>query len=70
MRCHLTFSPGVCPEKGHKSDLRDGTPFLQGQAERAVAVQHGEEKVLGRPESSLSASRGGVKLEISFPDVL
>ena len=30
------------PEEGHKSDPRDGTPLLQGQAERAGAVQPGE----------------------------
>jgi len=24
---------GVCPEKGHKNDPRDGTPLLRGQAE-------------------------------------
>ena len=33
---------GVHPEEGHKSDPRDGTPLLQGQAERAGAVQPGE----------------------------
>jgi len=30
---------GTCPEEGHKNDLRDGSPSLQGQAE---AVHHGE----------------------------
>jgi len=34
-------SVGTCPEKSHKNDPRDGTPFLQGQAERAGA---GKEK--------------------------
>jgi len=48
----------VCPE-GHKTDARDGTPLLQGQAEGAEAVQPGEEKALERPESSLSVSKGG-----------
>ena len=33
------------PEKGHKNDPRDGMPPLQGQAERAGAVQPGEEKL-------------------------
>jgi len=43
------------PEEDHKSDLiRDGTPLLQEQAERAGAVQPGEEEARGRPESSLS----------------
>ena len=35
---------GVCPEEGHKKDPRDETPPLQGQAERAGAVQPEEEK--------------------------
>ena len=36
---------------------------LWGQAERAGAVQPGEEKALGRPESGLSISLGGCKKE-------
>ena len=48
----------MCPE-GHKTDARDGTPLLQGQAEGAEAVQPGEEEALERPESSLSVSKGG-----------
>jgi len=32
---------GADPEEGHKSDLRAGTPLLQGQSERAGAVQPG-----------------------------
>ena len=48
----------VHPEEGHKNDLRDGTPLLQRQAERAGTVQPGEEKGPGRPESSLSVSAG------------
>ena len=51
---------GACPEEGHKSDPRDGTPLLQGQAERAGAVQLGEEKAPGVPDSSLSISKGGL----------
>ena len=35
----------VYPE-GHKHQPRDGTPLLQGQAERAGAVQHGEKIAL------------------------
>ena len=31
----------------------------QGQAERAGAVQHGEEKAPGRPQSDLPVSKGG-----------
>mgnify|MGYP001852221541 CR=1 FL=1 len=30
---------GVHPEEGHKNDPRDGTAVLQGQTERAGAVQ-------------------------------
>ena len=51
---------GVNPEQGHRNDPMDGTPLLQGQAERAGAVQHGEEKALGRPERGLSVSKGGL----------
>lgn len=36
---------GVCPE-GHKTDARDGTPLLQGQAEGVAAVLPGEEKAV------------------------
>jgi len=36
----------VCPETGHKSDPWNGTPLRGGQAERAGAVQYGEEKAL------------------------
>ena len=36
---------GVHPEEGHKNDPRAGTALLSGQAERAGAVQPGEEKV-------------------------
>ena len=49
------------PEKGHRSDPKDGTPALQGQAERAEADQPGEEKALWRPESSLSVPKGVYK---------
>ena len=37
---------GACPEEGDKSVQRDGTPLLQGQAERAGAVKPEEEKAL------------------------
>ena len=33
---------GAHPEESHKNDLRDGTPLLPGQAERAGAVHLGE----------------------------
>ena len=35
---------GAHPEEGRKNDPRDGIPLLRGQAERAGAVQPGEEK--------------------------
>ena len=50
---------GIHPEEGHKNDPRNETPFLHGEAERAGAVQPGEEKALGSPESSLSLSVRG-----------
>ena len=37
---------GAQPEDGHKYEPRDGTPLLQGQAERAGAVQPGERKAV------------------------
>ena len=37
---------------------RSGTPLLRGQAERAGAVQPGEEMAPGRPESDLSVPKG------------
>jgi len=51
---------GMCSEKGHKNDPSDGTPLLRGQAERAGAVQPGEEKAVGRLDSSLSVSKEGL----------
>ena len=44
----------------HKNDPRVGTPPLRRQVERTGAVQLGEEKVLGRPKSGLSVSKGGL----------
>ena len=51
---------GVHLEEGHKNYSRDGTPLLQGQDERVGTVQPGEEKVLKRPDSSLSVSKWGL----------
>ena len=48
---------GAHPEEGHTNDPREGSLLLLGQAERAEAVQPGEEKALGRPDSGLSISR-------------
>ena len=51
------------PQEGHKSDPRDGTPLLQGQAERAGAVQHGEEKALRDLRAAFRYLKGGCKKE-------
>jgi len=40
---------GAGSEKGHKNDPRAGASLLGGKAERARAMQSGEEKALGRP---------------------
>jgi len=50
---------GVYPEEGRESDPGDGTPPVQGQDERAGAVQP-EEKALVRLESALSVSEEGL----------
>ena len=42
---------------GHKNGPGDGTPPIQGQAEKDGTVQPGEEKALGRPDSDLSVPR-------------
>jgi len=49
------------PEEGHKNDLRDGTPLLQGKAEKVRAVLPGEEKAERRPYSSLPVPEGGLE---------
>jgi len=58
-----------CPVKGHKNDPRDGTPLPWGQAERAGAVQSGEEKAAGWPDNSLSVSEGELRTFMS-PSVI
>ena len=47
------------PKEDHRNDPRGGAPLLRGQAERAGDVQPEKEKAPGRPESSLSVSKGG-----------
>jgi len=54
---------GVHPEEGHRSNPGDGMLLLRGQAERSGAVQPGEEKALGRPESGPAVSKGDCKRE-------
>jgi len=48
-------------EEGHKDEQKAGAPALQGQAERAGAVQPGEEKVPGGPYSGLPVPEGGLQ---------
>ena len=50
-----------CPDEGHKNDPRDRGPLPQGQAERAGAVQPGEEKALGRLRVAFQYLKGGKK---------
>jgi len=45
--------------RGHRNDPRDGTPPYEDRL-RAGAVQPGEQKATGRPESGLSVSKGGL----------
>jgi len=45
---------GVGARGGHRNDPRGGAPLLWGKAERAGAVQPGEEKAPGRPYSGVS----------------
>ena len=52
---------GVHPEQGHRNGLRDETSLLGGLAEKAEAVQPGEQKALRCFGSSLSISKGGYK---------
>ena len=51
---------GAGPEEGHKNGQRAGTSLLGGKAERAGAVQPGEEKALGRPCCGLPVRKGGL----------
>ena len=48
---------GAHPEESHKSNPRVGTPLLCGQAEIPGAVQPGEGKASGRPDSDLSVPK-------------
>lgn len=51
---------GAHPGEYHRNDLRDGTPLLRSQTERAGALQPGEKKAARWPQSSLSASNGEI----------
>jgi len=61
---------GECPKEGYNSDSRDGIPALPGQAERAGAVQLGEEKAPGRSEGSLAVPKGRGDVRREEPDSL
>ena len=50
---------GAHPKEEHKNGPRDGPPPYEDGL-RARAVQPGEEKALGRAESGLSVSEGGL----------
>jgi len=54
---------GAHPEEGHKNDPKDGTPLLQGGAERAGSVQPGEEKAQGDLRTIFQYLEGGCKKE-------
>ena len=54
---------GVCPKESHRNDPRDGTSPLQGQAERAGAVQPRQKKALGRSDSTFLYLKEGYKKE-------
>ena len=59
-----TGKTGICwsgSRGGHKIDLRAGAPLLWGQAERAGAVQPGEEKAPGRPDCGLPVLKGSLQ---------
>ena len=67
LRLGVTHQP--CPphpdmessvQEGHKNDPSGGTLPYEDRR-RAGAVQHGEGKAPGRPESSLPPSRGAVR---------
>jgi len=53
----------VHPEESHKNDPRDGTPLLQEQAERAGAVQPGEEKAPGDLIAAFQYLQGSYRKE-------
>ena len=54
---------GAGPEESHDDDddQRAGAPPLRGQAERAGALQPGEEKALRRPYSGLPVPEGAYR---------
>ena len=56
-----TWTCWTKPRGGHKDDQRDGTPLLTENAERAGAVQPGEEKAPATPYSSLPVSKGSLQ---------
>jgi len=47
-------------QRRHKIDQRAGAPLLGGKAERAGAIQPGEEKAAGRPYCGLPVLTGGL----------
>lgn len=53
--------PGEGPGEDHKDGQNGGTPLQWRKAERVGVVQLKEEKVPGRPQSSLTVPKGGVQ---------
>lgn len=49
---------GVSPQEGQEDDQRSGVPLFYRKAERDVADQPGEEKVLGRSYSTFQHIKG------------
>jgi len=52
---------GAHPEEGHRNDTRDGTPALQGQAERAGIVQSEGKKAPGDLIVGFQYLKGAIK---------
>ena len=52
---------GVGPEEVHEDDQRAGAPLLWAQSERARALQPGDEKAPGGPNSRLSVPEGSLQ---------
>ena len=56
-----TWSYRSRSRRGHKDDQRAGPPLLQRQAERAGALQPGEQKAPRTPYSSLPVPKGAYR---------
>ena len=52
---------GAGPEEIHEDNQRAETPPLEGQAEKAEAIQPGEEEAPRRPHSGLPVPKGSLQ---------